>query len=186
MTELSNEELKDVNAMLKELESLRKKNETLVKALEKIAIDSDENTGFSRSEDECVFYIDVAKKALAETVTTQKSDSGGGTTSSIDSDEDFAPIGKTKRLISIDEHDQLLEQATALASALEAIASHKDQTNLGECCVNKTCQPVYDDGEKVAHCSFQYGVNRGFNTCAYPASEALSNWTAFREGVGSA
>ena len=60
-----------------------------------------------------------------------------------------------------------------LKSALELIASYKGKTNLAECCVEKTCTPHYEDGEKIAHCKFQFGVARGFNECASIAEQAL-------------
>lgn len=66
-----------------------------------------------------------------------------------------------------DERDKLVE-------ALKIIAKHKGMTQLWNCCVNKMCTPAYDDGKKVAHCLFSYGVNRAFNECAWGAEEALA------------
>jgi hypothetical protein len=74
-------------------------------------------------------------------------------------------------LAGLAHRDELVRR---LLSALETIAAHAGMTNLGECCVDKTCTPVYEDGEKISHCQFSFGVNRGFNTCAAEAKEALA------------
>lgn len=73
----------------------------------------------------------------------------------------------------IQERDSLKSRLAVAVGALEEVASHAGMTNLGGCCVDKSCHPMYEDGEKVAHCSFGFGVNRGFNECASTASEAL-------------
>lgn len=77
-------------------------------------------------------------------------------------------------LPSLITHIEKLEKdREVLVEALKSVCSHKGMTNLGSCCVNKTCIPYSDNGEKLAYCSFAYGVNRGFNTCAAEAQEAL-------------
>lgn len=64
--------------------------------------------------------------------------------------------------------------AVSLA-ALEEIKRYKGMTNLGACCVDHSCSEYQDvSGNKLSHCSFQFGVSRGFDTCAQEAEEALA------------
>ena len=58
--------------------------------------------------------------------------------------------------------------------ALEEILELNGKTLLAYCCVDKSCTPMYEDGEKVAHCAQQYGVFRGYATAASIAEEALA------------
>lgn len=60
-----------------------------------------------------------------------------------------------------------------LREALEGVARYQGMTNLHDCCVDKTCTPIFEDGELVGHCAFAFGVNRGFNECAGIARAAL-------------
>lgn len=70
--------------------------------------------------------------------------------------------------------DILSEQRISkLREALKNIKGYSGQTNLGRCCVEKSCAPVFENGEKVAYCAFQYGVNRGYESCAGEAAFAL-------------
>jgi hypothetical protein len=73
-----------------------------------------------------------------------------------------------------EERDSLQERLAVAVGALTEIADREGMTNLGSCCVDKICQEVWDDGEKIAHCAFSFGVNRGFNTSAADAREALA------------
>lgn len=68
----------------------------------------------------------------------------------------------------------LIECLEMMREALKEIHSLKGMTNLGDCCVDKACAPAFQNGKRVGHCQFSYGVNRGFNTCAGEASEALA------------
>lgn len=49
-----------------ELDDLKVENARLREALEKIAFETQENSNFSRSEDEAQYYINVAKEALSQ------------------------------------------------------------------------------------------------------------------------
>lgn len=69
-------------------------------------------------------------------------------------------------------------------NALKTIAETDGMTQLHSCCVNKTCEPAYDDdGEKVSHCLFQYGVSRGYNENASLAKDALAEADKFLQGI---
>lgn len=83
--------------------------------------------------------------------------------------------------IDVDTALMALEECV---TALEQIKQHKGNTNIGTCCVFQHCQPVYEDNEKIANCSFQYGVNRGFNECAFPAEDALTKVRTLMGGGG--
>jgi hypothetical protein len=69
--------------------------------------------------------------------------------------------------------DDLKAENARLREALEEIAKREGMTQLHDCCVDRSCVPVFFDSEKVGHCLFQYGVNRGFNECASDARAAL-------------
>jgi hypothetical protein len=64
--------------------------------------------------------------------------------------------------------------------ALEKILQFRGKTQLADCCVNRTCTPHYEDGEKEAHCSWQAGVARGFGESAAEAEEALTRIRALK------
>lgn len=78
------------------------------------------------------------------------------------------------RLHSIDV-EYLFFRVKKLTAALVDIENHIDKTNFHDCCVTKTCQPIYEDGKKVAYCTFQYGVNRGFGELGHIARAALES-----------
>ena len=59
-------------------------------------------------------------------------------------------------------------------NALKEISEYKGQTNLWDCCVHKDCTQVWDDKKVISPCLFQFGVNRGFETCAEIAQDALT------------
>jgi hypothetical protein len=69
--------------------------------------------------------------------------------------------------------ERLRVENARLREALELIAKREGMTQLHDCCVDRSCVPVFFDAEKVANCLFQYGVNRGFNECASDARAAL-------------
>jgi len=71
-----------------------------------------------------------------------------------------------------------LARVDGLVKALTNIAGYAGQTNFAECCVNKSCTPLYIHDEMMAHCTFQGGVNRGFDTCAEIATKALKDFGA--------
>lgn len=75
-----------------------------------------------------------------------------------------------------------LERALEVAlKALKEIADRKGMTNLHDCCVTKSCTPIFDDNTQVGHCAFQFGVNRGFDESAEDAKEALAQIHALGE-----
>lgn len=67
------------------------------------------------------------------------------------------------------------DRNTKLKDALRDILSYRGKTLLADCCVENNCNPHYDNSEKVAHCSFQYGVFSGYSTTADIAREALAD-----------
>lgn len=80
---------------------------------------------------------------------------------------------RENRCIGCDELAQLAAENARLREALEGVARYQGMTNLHDCCVDKTCTPIFEDGELVGHCAFGFGVNRGFNECAGIARAAL-------------
>jgi hypothetical protein len=81
-----------------------------------------------------------------------------------------APVGsclQTERLENLEAENGRLRQA------LQEIANREGMTQLHDCCADRSCVPVFFDAEQVAHCLFQFGVNRGFNECASDARAAL-------------
>jgi hypothetical protein len=68
-----------------------------------------------------------------------------------------------------------LSREEKLVDALKNIKGQEGMTNIGSCCVDKSCHPYYSDGEKLSHCAFGFGVNRGFNSCAAEAEQALAD-----------
>lgn len=71
------------------------------------------------------------------------------------------------------ENAKLRLENLGLRSALEQISGYYNMTKLHDCCVEKTCTPIFEGGKKVGHCAFGFGVNRGFNECAGIARAAL-------------
>jgi hypothetical protein len=125
-------------------------------------------------EDELLTYVDALRKErddarqLADQITRRKIDW---------SKMDETAFNEIERQRAV-----LLARIEKLRGALDEIAENKDMTNLADCCVYKTCTPHFENGELLSHCKFQFGVMRGFNTCAGEASEALTADDAAAKG----
>ena len=70
-------------------------------------------------------------------------------------------------------HDKYLPVIEMLKETLQRIEEKRGMTMLSECCVQRNCLPVYDDGEKISNCAYQHGVAHGYGECSSESSQAL-------------
>lgn len=74
------------------------------------------------------------------------------------------------------------EKLSPVVESAKQIKSTKGMTQLANCCVSKTCTSVWENGEHVANCGFQWGVLRGHNENASCAEQALKDAGLIEEG----